>query len=153
MPSTEPLKCPVARKLSRPGTLTENFSLLPSSEPIVNSENGALLPTVLYRASAEAIFIGWTSVMTLPWRSPETMTPTAATRVTHAPTRVARRYMWALLPTSGLRRCHRPTAMTRAPPTMYAPVNVCGNVTSWTLLVSTAKKSVISARPVTGLKR
>jgi len=43
--------------------------------------------------------------------------------------------------------------MTKAPPTMYALVMVCGNVTSCTLLVSTATKSVISARPVTGLKR
>ena len=36
-------KRPVARKLSRLGILTENYSSLPYSEPIVNSENGALL--------------------------------------------------------------------------------------------------------------
>ena len=43
--------------------------------------------------------------------------------------------------------------MTTAPPTMYAENSTCGKVTSCTLFVRTAQKSVISARPVVGLKR
>ena len=43
IPSTEPLKLPVARKLSRQGTVTENRSWVPSNDPIVNNENGAQL--------------------------------------------------------------------------------------------------------------
>jgi hypothetical protein len=40
---------------------------------------------------------------------------------------------------------------TNAPAVMNAPAMVCGKVTSVTLLVSTAPKSVSSARPVSSL--
>ena len=89
--------------------------------------------------------------MILPWMSPVTATPMAATSVTTAPRRVARRYMPDSSPTSLRRRCQSATAMTTPPPTMYAAVTTCGKVTSWTLLVSTATKSVSSARPLWGL--
>ena len=41
MPSTVPSNEPVARKESRQGMVTENFSSLPSGVPMVKTENGA----------------------------------------------------------------------------------------------------------------
>ena len=99
MPSTVPSHVPVARKESRPGISMIRVASLPSSVPIDRTENGALL-VVSYRPSAAAIFIGWTSVMILPWMSPVTTTPREATRAKTAPKRVALRYM--LVP--GVRR-------------------------------------------------
>lgn len=49
--------------------------------------------------------------------------------------------------------CHSPTVTTRDPATRNDPARVCGKVTSATLLVSTAAKSVSSARPLSGLMR
>ena len=49
--------------------------------------------SVSYRASAAAIFIGWTSVMILPWKSPETKTPIPLTSTMAAPVRTALRYI------------------------------------------------------------
>ena len=54
---------------STPGTRIDHTSLDPSRVPMVINENEA--PDVVsHNASAEAIFIGWTSVMTLASRSP-----------------------------------------------------------------------------------
>ena len=49
--------------------------------------------------------------------------------------------------------CQRPTATTSDPATRNEPARVCGKVIRATLLVSTARKSVSSARPVSGLMR
>src|SRR6476619_8382689 len=109
MPLTPPSNLPVARKDSSPGTVTENFSWVPSSEPTVKSENGASWAADWYSASAAAIFMGWTSVMILPCTSPLTATARPATSVTTAPSRVALRYIGRSLPTVARRMCHRPT--------------------------------------------
>ena len=104
--------------------------------------------------------------MILPCTSPETVTPMAATSTTHAPLRAALRYIEASLspwpsspwpsspwpsPPRARTRCHSATPTTNAAPVMYAAAMVCGKVTSWTSLVSTATTSVSSARPVSGL--
>ena len=80
----------MARNDSSPGTLIANFSSDPSRLPMVRSEKPAE-SSPSYSASAAAIFIGWTSVITFPWKSPETATPSALTRATTAPLRRARR--------------------------------------------------------------
>ena len=94
--------------------------------------------------------MGCTSVMILPEMSPLMATPRPATSRIVAPTRVLRRKVSLIAPSL---RCmlHSETPTTNAPPVRYADRTTCGNVTSWTLLSSTAKKSLSSARPVFGL--
>src|SRR5256885_2020928 len=111
MPFTSPPKCPVARNDSRYGTLIEKISFDPSSVPTVNTENDAGF-SVSYSASAAAIFIGCTSVITLPCRSPLIATPTLATSTTDAPIFSADRN--TSLSTQGRRsRCHSATPATK----------------------------------------
>lgn len=91
--------------------------------------------------------------MILPWMSPVRMTSAEEIRTTQEPSLVAKRYA----PVSALSRlritCHRPTVTISDPATRNAPARVCGKVTRATLLVSTATKSVSSARPLSGLIR
>ena len=140
MPSTEAFQSPSARNESSRGTRSENVSSEPSGVPIEKIENdaGAL---VSYWASAAAIFIGCTSVITLACWSPLAATPSAATSSTIEAIRPEVRN--ASGSRSGRRTMfHSETPSTRAPAVMKAPKIVCGKVTSVTLLVSTAAKSI-----------
>ena len=76
MPSTVPLKSPVARNDSRLGMRMLNSSEVPSGVPMVKIENEAPV-LVLNIASAAAIFIGCCSVMILAWMSPVMVAATA----------------------------------------------------------------------------
>src|SRR5579859_3716009 len=145
MPCTCPEKLPVARNDSSLGTVISKMGLEPLRVPMVRIENEAGCD-VWYSASAAAIFIGWYEVITLPCRSPETATATAAISVVMAPALTADRCTGLSAP-AGLRsRCHIETPSTSAPATRNAPEIVCGNVTSCALLVITAQKLVSSSR-------
>ncbi len=149
MPSTRPLKSPVARNERTYGIRMENTSALPSGVPIVRMENEAGC-CVSQSASAAAIFIGCCSVMILPWMSPVTATSRPETSTMIVPALAV------------VRNGEAPSERSRSSfhiemPAMNAPVvmNAAGIV--WTkviravLLVRTARKSSISARPVAGL--
>ena len=81
--------------------------------------------------------------MILPWMSPVISTAAAAaTSVVQAPSCSAVRYGGVSASVAGASRCHSATAATSPPAVRNAPAMVCGKVTSATLLVSTAPKSV-----------
>ena len=85
IPSTLPFGSPVAMNERRYGIRIEKTSSVPSSEPIVKMENEAGCE-VSQSASADAIFIGCTSVMIRAWRSPVTVTRSPETTSIQAPT-------------------------------------------------------------------
>lgn len=91
--------------------------------------------------------------MILPWMSPVNSTAAEATRTTQEPNLVAKRYAPVSAESRLRMTCHRPTATISDPATRNEPARVCGKVIRATLLVSTAGKSVSSARPLSGLIR
>ena len=119
---------------------------------MVKIENAAGC-SVSQSASAAAIFIGCCSVMILPWMSPVIATSRPDDqRASRAPALAALR--------NGGRRRRRAasrrqieTPATKAPLVMNAAAIVCGNVMSAVVLVSTARKSVSSARPARRVER
>ena len=121
---------------------------------MVNSEKRGRADSVSYSASAAAIFIGCTSVMILPWASPVIATPRPATSSDDragpdGPPVRGSSVDAVRLPRV---RCQNAMPMTKARAGHVAPTgSTCGKVTSCTLLKSTAAKSFISARPVSGL--
>ena len=151
MPSTLPSKVPVARNERRYGIRIEKMSSDPSGVPIVKIEKDAGC-SVSQSASAAAIFIGCCSVMILPWMSPVIATSRPETSSMTAPALAAERNGAA---SSGRSRSlsirYIAIPARKAPVVMNAAAIVCGNVISAVLLVSSARKSVSSARPVTGL--
>ena len=125
------------------------FSPLLTS-PTANSENGAW-SVVRHSASAAAIFIGCWLVMIWPCRWPTTLVSIPHTRTTAPATFSVLRCMSRYSPPAR-RRCQALMASTTPPPVMPAAKTVCGNVTSWVELVSSAQMLVSSARPVRALR-
>src|SRR5689334_12487240 len=122
--------------------------------PTVRTENIGSV-SVWHNDSADAIFIGcWTNI-SLPWMSPVKNRPPAATSATTEPSIAAGRYI-ARLSAGPAERVERTinqadTPATNAPAVRKAPVTACRNAQIAVLLVSSATKSVSSARPVSGL--
>ena len=111
-------------------------------------ENEAFAPVaVTYIASAEAIFIGCTSVMIrLSW-SPERVVRTPAINIIHMPNLSAGR----MVSKCWLRaRCQAATEMIRPAETMKHAKIVCGKEASTIGLVSNSPILVSSARPFSG---
>src|ERR1039457_2389479 len=149
MPCTVPCGFSVAISDSRQGTRTLHTSLLPFSDPTVNSENEAA-SEVLYSASAAAIFIGCCESISRAWMSPVTAVAIPAVSATTRPIRMAR----PNTSTCDLRaRCQPLTAISTAPVTMKEAKNTCGHAASTVELVSSAKMLVSSTRWVPGTTR
>jgi hypothetical protein len=115
--------------------------------------------SVWHNDSADAIFIGCCSNISLPWTSPVRNSAAAATRVTQQPRTVAGRYMVRVSGTvssdSGcrLRTIHQAhTAATNAPAVRNAPAIACQNAAIPVGLVNSVTMLCSSARPVSGLK-
>src|SRR6478609_9300350 len=142
MPSTVPENDSVAMNDSTPGTRMEKTSVDPSRVPMVNSENEA--PSVVsHNASAAAIFIGWTSVMTLASRSPVMITARDPMSMPTKPNRTAGRK------TSTSRffiRKYDEMPANMAAPDSTAPAVTCEYAHMFSGWNSTAPMSFISAR-------
>jgi hypothetical protein len=113
----------------------------------VNSEKDAGA-TVSHRASAAAIFIGCCSVMMRACRSPLTTTPTLATSTVTSAAFIDGRNTSSAFPR---RSCHALIPTTKMPAVTKHDVIVCAKAPTAVELVSTAPKSVSSARPVVSL--
>jgi hypothetical protein len=158
MPGTASVKLLWARKESRPGTDSSTELSPLDTSPIAKTEKGAGA-AVCHRASAEAIFIGCCSNMTLPRVSPVRATPrpetTAMTRPTRSEVRIAATILRSTAsPWPCFRRAfHRwwlATPTTRAAPVRKAAVRVCSTTTTVVLWNSTAVMLVSWALPVAG---
>jgi hypothetical protein len=132
--------------------------------PMVRIDKGGSI-SVSHNVSADAIFIGcWTNI-SLPWMSPVNNNPTAAASATQQPRMVAGRYM---LPASVCaavmsvpaqaarpfrdRTIHQAhTAATNAPAVRNAPPIACETAACAVLLVNNATMLSNSARRVSGL--
>ena len=114
--------------------------------------------SVWHNDSAEAIFIGCCSNISLPWMSPVSNRPAAETSVTRHPRIIAGRYIVAASASAPSRRCdrtihHAHTQATNVPAVRNAPATAWENAAIAVLLVNSSTMLVNSARPVSGLKR
>jgi hypothetical protein len=119
---------------------------LPERSPIVSSEK--LAPcSVLYRASAAAIFIGWRVSICLPWLSPKIIVATIATDPTASATlaEVAKRSRGSRLLRRSFNKCQALTPSTSMVEVTKAAKKTCRKALMSTLLVITAQKFVITA--------
>lgn len=111
----------------------------------------------MHRDSADAIFMGCCSNISLPCASPVKNSATAATSVTQHPRIVAGRYIVAASAAdSPPVRCertihHAHTQATKTPAVRNAPDTACVKAAIAVLLVNNAKMLSNSARPVSGL--
>src|ERR1700752_1771625 len=125
--------------------------------PTVRTEKSGSV-SVWHNDSADAIFIGcWTNI-SLPWMSPVKNSPTAATSATRQPAIVAGRYIVVASAASSGRLCertisHADTAATNVAAVSSDPATTWRNAQIAVLFVSNAPKSTSSARFVTGLNR
>ena len=125
--------------------------------PTVRTEKSGSV-SLWHNDSADAIFIGCCSNISLPWTSPVHASAPAETSVTTQPSSIAGRNM----PGGGVcglsARCartihHAQTHATKAPAVRKEPATACENAATAVLLVSNPTMLVSSARPVSGLKR
>ncbi len=90
--------------------------------PIVRTEKSGSV-SVSHNDSAEAIFIGcWTNI-SLPWMSPVKNSPPTAASATRLPAIVAGRYMLLASPDSSGRLCERTISHADTPATKAPAVN------------------------------
>lgn len=110
--------------------------------------------SVSHNDSADAIFIGcWTNI-SLPWKSPVRKSPPAAISATRLPMMVAGRYMERASGVLWSRTISQAeTPATNTPAVRNEPATTCRNAQIAVLLVNSAPKSTSSARPVSGLNR
>ena len=142
----------VARNDSSPGITSERTSHSALTSPTANTDSPGPV-SVLQRASAAAIFIGCCSNISRVWKWPDRLKARPAKIDTHSPRRIARvnpRRSTSL----GSRRISHQAEMpaTNTAAVSTAPLITWGYAARVVLLVSTARMSVISARPVSGLK-
>ena len=101
--------------------MTANTSRRSRSLPKVNSDIGAG-SAVSQRASAAAIFIGWTRTMYCAWEWPTTMTARVAARPYTAPMRNDRRKASRVSSSFARARCQALMPRTKKAPVAMAPV-------------------------------
>ena len=90
--------------------------------PIVRTEKSGSV-SVWHNDSADAIFIGcWTNI-SLPWKSPVKNSPAAAANATRLPAIVAGRYMLLASPDSSGRLCERTISHADTPATKVPAVS------------------------------
>ena len=110
--------------------------------------------SVWHNDSADAIFIGCCSNISLPWMSPVTTRPTADTITIQQPRMVADRNIGASRVSDRLRTIHHAqTPATKAPAVRNAPATAWVNAAMAVLLVNKSTMLFNSARPVSGLYR
>src|SRR5690349_15840042 len=110
--------------------------------------------SVWHNDSAEAIFIGCCSNISLPCMSPVKNSATADTNATRAPRMVAGRYIVRASELALDRTIHHAhTPATNVPAVRNAPATACENAAVAVLFVKSATMLVNSARPVSGLYR
>ena len=127
--------------------------------PIVRMEKSGSV-WVSHSVSADAIFIGCWTNMSLPWRSPVKNKPAAAINTTQQPRMAAGRNMVrasdsaagvAVAAVRDRTSHHALTAATNVPAVSNEPVTVCENAQRAVLLESSAPMLSNSARCVAGL--
>jgi hypothetical protein len=114
--------------------------------------------SVWHNDSADAIFIGCCSNISLPCTSPVKNSATEAASATRLPRMVAGRNMVRASASCPDRRRERTISQaqipaTKAPAVNNDPATACKNAQIAVLLVNSAPKSTSSARPVSGLNR